>query len=315
MSDDDDSYSDDDFEDDVGSPGGSKVEESVAGMSLGAVGAEGQKVAKGQEEEEEEEEEEGNDYYGKEDEKDASAAAVLTSPKRDAACTWEPVRLDEVEIGQRIGGGGFAIVYQGQWRGKDVALKTLFDPRVDKKLMQEFMDELHVMGSLAHPGIVNVLGANITPPKLFIVMELCDRSLYQFLHLTHEPLDTVLGVRMCRDIASALAYLHARSPAIIHRDIKTMNLLLTIDLRIKLCDFGLVTTRTTTAGTPCYMAPELLAGKPFNKAVDVFAFGVVMWEIFSREVPWSGYDPQDIRRRVCSGERPSMALLDRLGPT
>ena len=142
-----------------------------------------------------------------------------------------------------------------------VALKTLFDPRVDKKLMQEFMDELHVMGSLAHPSIVRVLGANITPPKLFIVMELCDRSLYQFLHLTNEPLDESAGVLMCQDVASGLAYLHNQRPAIIHRDIKTMNLLLTVGMRIKLCDFGLVTN---------HLLPSLLVCCKRSLPVRVF---------------------------------------------
>ncbi len=67
---------------------------------------------------------------------------------------------------------------------------------------------------------------------------------------------------------------------------------------MKLCDFGLVTTRATTAGTPNYMAPELLGDAPFSKAVDVYAFGVVLWELFARKVPFMGWRPADIKEQV-----------------
>ena len=100
---------------------------------------------------------------------------------------WTHVHPEDIDIGQRIGGGGFAIVYEGRWEGRHVALKTLFDPRVSKELVQEFMDELHVMSSLSHPNVVELFAANTRPPKLVIVMELCDRSLYQLLHRTERP--------------------------------------------------------------------------------------------------------------------------------
>ena len=66
----------------------------------------------------------------------------------------------------------------------------------------------------------------------------------------------------------------------------------------KLCDFGLVNTREVTAGTPNYMAPELFLAKPFSTSVDVFAFGVLLNEMWAREVPWDGYSPLDIRQKV-----------------
>lgn len=101
-------------------------------------------------------------------------------------CVWEVANIDDCEFGTRIGGGGFAIVYEGYWKDKHVAFKTLFDPRVDEKLKREFMDELHVMSSLSHPNVVELFAVNIKPPKLFFIMELCDRSLYQLLHLMQE---------------------------------------------------------------------------------------------------------------------------------
>ena len=229
---------------------------------------------------------------------------------REGGTPWEVADMDDVDIGERIGGGGFAIVYEGYWKGRHVALKTLFDPRVDEKLKKEFMDELHVMSSLNHPNVVELFAANVKPPKMLFIMELCDRSLYQLLHLTAEKLEVETLVQMAKDFAAGMAYLHRQKPAIIHRDIKSPNLLLTIDLRIKLCDFGLVTTRITTAGTPSYMAPELLKNKPFSKEVDVYAFGIVLWEMFAREVPWNAMDPHEIRDRVVRGERPEIPRFD-----
>ena len=228
----------------------------------------------------------------------------------DADCVWEVADIDDCDFGTRIGGGGFAIVYEGYWKNKHVAFKTLFDPRVDEKLKREFMDELHVMSSLRHPNVVELFAVNVKPPKLFFIMELCDRSLYQLLHLTTETITIDKMIEMATGFASGMEYLHGKKPPIIHRDIKSPNILLTIDWKIKLCDFGLVTTKVTTAGTPAYMAPELLKNKPFSKEVDVYAFGIVLWELFSREVPWNAMDPRDIITTVSSGQRPEIPRYD-----
>lgn len=101
-----------------------------------------------------------------------------------------------------------------------------------------------------------------------------------------------------------MRHLHTRRPPIVHRDLKSHNVLLDTRGHAKLCDFGLVNTRETTAGTPNYMAPELFLSKPFSPSVDVFAFGVLLNELWAREVPWDGFTPLDIRERVTAGERP-----------
>jgi serine/threonine protein kinase len=72
---------------------------------------------------------------------------------------------------------------------------------------------------------------------------------------------------------------------------------------VRLCDFGLVSTRETTAGTPNYMAPELLEARPFSRKVDVYAFGVLLWEMFVRRLPFGGWRVEDIVRHVSAGRR------------
>jgi len=142
------------------------------------------------------------------------------------------------------------------------------------------------------------------------VMELCRQSLFKLLHDSKTPLSEDTLIRYATDVAEGIKYLHSRRPVMIHRDIKTHNLLISDDGRVKLCDFGLVTTRATTAGTPNYMAPELLGDAPFSKAVDVYAFGVVLWELFARKVPFMGWRPADIKEQVLAGDRPPIPKFE-----
>lgn len=96
---------------------------------------------------------------------------------------WANVNFGEIELGDRIGGGGVGIIYKGWWRNEHVALKTLFDARIGQDLKQEYMDELLVMSKLEHSNIVKFLGACMTPPNLCFIMELCDTSLFNLLHM------------------------------------------------------------------------------------------------------------------------------------
>ncbi|OQS06075.1 serine/threonine protein kinase [Thraustotheca clavata] len=223
---------------------------------------------------------------------------------------WTSIRFEELTVGEKIGGGGVGIVYSGTYRGKEVALKTLFDPRVDQALKDEYMDELLVMSKLHHPHVVEFIGACMEAPNLCFVMELCRMSLFERLHRTNEQISLNELVAIATGVASAMQYLHAQTPVIIHRDLKSQNVLLDKKGIVKLCDFGLVCTKETTAGTPAYMPPELLAGRPFSKAVDIYMYGVLLWEIFARDVPFRGYDVDDIQRKVLAGHRPTIPTID-----
>ncbi|CAM9229101.1 unnamed protein product, partial [Choristocarpus tenellus] len=221
--------------------------------------------------------------------------------------SWTNIQFNEVTIGERIGGGAVGIVQKGWYKGREVALKTLFNCRVDDAVIQEYMDELNVLSQLDHPNIVGLLGACVEPPNLFFVMELCLHSLFHLLHECRRSLSTKEILHMALDVTKAMSYLHAHRPPIIHRDLKSLNLLQSKEGGpLKLCDFGLVRTKVTSAGTPAYMAPELLENRPFNKSVDVYAFGFLLWEMFSSEVPFRGYELSDIREAVLSGTRPKV---------
>ena len=131
--------------------------------------------------------------------------------------SWTNLDFSEIEVGERIGGGGVGVVYEGWFRGEQVALKTLFDPRVDEKLKEEYMDELLVMSQLDHPNIVAFKGACMAPPDLCFVMERCETSLFTLLHYSGTAeLSTYERARMAADVAAAMAYLHARRPCLLY---------------------------------------------------------------------------------------------------
>lgn len=95
------------------------------------------------------------------------------------------------------------------------------------------------------------------------------------------------------------------SIGIIHRDIKSHNILIDSNLQVKVCDFGLSRFKADLgkgtmqfSGTPAYMAPELFQRKTYDESVDQFAFGTLMWEVIAGQVPWDGLDPSDIRHKV-----------------
>ena len=105
----------------------------------------------------------------------------------DSEAAWKHIDFEEVELGEIIGGGGVGVIYMGWYKDKAVALKTLFDPRVDENLKQEYLDELLVMSKIRHSNVVSFLGACMTSPRLFFMMELCETSLYNLLHVERYP--------------------------------------------------------------------------------------------------------------------------------
>ena len=109
-------------------------------------------------------------------------------------------------------------------------------------------------------------------------------------------------------IQSSRAFNFMHKNSIAHRDIKTHNVLITENLDVKICDFGLAQNfkelnkgHGQFSGTPSYMAPEMFNKKPYSEKVDIFAFGTIIWEIFSRKTPFFNMEVQEIKSFVCEG--------------
>ncbi|XP_020233574.1 serine/threonine-protein kinase CTR1 isoform X3 [Cajanus cajan] len=220
--------------------------------------------------------------------------------KEDLDIPWSELILKE-----NIGTGSFGTVLRADWRGSDVAVKILKVQGFDHERFEEFLKEVSLMKRLRHPNIVLLMGAVIQPPKLSIVTEYLSRgSLYELLHMPNvgSSLSERRRLSMAYDVASGMNYLHQMRPPIVHRDLKSPNLLVDDSYTVKVCDFGLSRTKANTflssktaAGTPEWMAPEVIRGELSNEKCDVFSFAVILWELVTLQQPWRLLNPSQCR--------------------
>jgi serine/threonine protein kinase len=197
---------------------------------------------------------------------------------------------------------------------------------VNGEHLKEFSRELTALLHLRHPNLVLFMGA-VFNPQLAIVTEFCSGdTLFRLLHQEKQvQLSWKQKLKMCRDVAHGMTYLHESEPPILHRDLKSLNLLLTDKvasatdgITVKITDFGVSKfldesvnmMNTGQMGTCHWMAPEVLAGYHYSLPADVYSYGIVIWEIVCRETPYRGLNPTLIPYRVLNcNERPSMELL------
>eukprot|EP00179_Madagascaria_erythrocladioides_P025977 CAMPEP_0198327354 /NCGR_PEP_ID=MMETSP1450-20131203/14641_1 /TAXON_ID=753684 ORGANISM="Madagascaria erythrocladiodes, Strain CCMP3234" /NCGR_SAMPLE_ID=MMETSP1450 /ASSEMBLY_ACC=CAM_ASM_001115 /LENGTH=825 /DNA_ID=CAMNT_0044031395 /DNA_START=242 /DNA_END=2719 /DNA_ORIENTATION=+ len=231
--------------------------------------------------------------------------------------TWA-IDFRMIVFGPRIGAGGFGEVYKAKFQQEMVAVKTLQKVEDDdpQAVIAEFMVEMKLMSKLKHANVVTFIGACIHPPNLAIVLEFMPGgSLYRAIHRRRRnhlgPFPLLKTLWIAYGIAKGMEYLHAQYPVIIHRDLKSPNILLGSNVHeVKVTDFGLSRLRVATyvntgpGGTPEWMAPELLRQDPFDEMSDVFSFGVILWELVVCEKPWSFDHPMQIVFKVGSrGEK------------
>lgn len=223
----------------------------------------------------------------------------LTLDIEDLVIPWSDLVLKE-----RIGAGSFGTVHRADWHGSDVAVKILMEQDFHAERFNEFLREVAIMKRLRHPNIVLFMGAVTQQPNLSIVTEYLSRgSLYRLLHkpAAREMLDERRRLNMAYDVAKGMNYLHRRNPPIVHRDLKSPNLLVDKKYTVKVCDFGLSRLKANTflssksaAGTPEWMAPEVLRDEPSNEKSDVYSFGVILWELATLQQPWSNLNPAQV---------------------
>ena len=214
----------------------------------------------------------------------------------------ENVRLSGIEIDygeismqEQIGNGAFAIVHRGTYRGVEVAVKRLKLNQVNERAVTDFHTELAVMKSLRHPNIVQAKGACVEP--VCLVTEFCSNgSLFDVLHNRDIELSWRLKLKLAYDAARGMNFLHTHSPIIIHRDLKSLNLIIDGDWNLKVSDFGLSrfkvpTMMTGQCGTYQWMAPEVVGGHRYTESADVYSFGINLWEIYTRRIPHANLSP------------------------
>ncbi|CAE5956910.1 unnamed protein product [Arabidopsis arenosa] len=209
---------------------------------------------------------------------------------------------NDLVIGERIGLGSYGEVYHADWHGTEVAVKKFLDQDFSGAALAEFRSEVRIMRRLRHPNVVFFLGAVTRPPNLSIVTEFLPRgSLYRILHRPKSHIDERRRIKMALDVAMGMNCLHTSTPTIVHRDLKTPNLLVDNNWNVKVGDFGLSRLKhntflssKSTAGTPEWMAPEVLRNEPSNEKCDVYSFGVILWELATLRLPWRGMNPMQV---------------------
>lgn len=232
-----------------------------------------------------------------------------------------PKRIGKYEIGELLGEGTCGTVHRAHdpFVGRDVALKVAHR-REAAKMMQSgtarrtFFSEAHAAGQLTHPNIVSVHDAGMEGAYSYIVME-------------YVPGDTLqpwgrkgserLGIDRVVDIAfhccRALDYAHSRG--IVHRDIKPSNVMLTPQGGVKITDFSIAVMTAhqeksqAVEGTPNYMAPEQVRGEAAGAAADLYALGVVLFELLSGQVPFSDADVTRLFEQIEKTPAPSLAEI------
>ncbi|MED6162076.1 copper transport protein ctr1 [Stylosanthes scabra] len=227
-------------------------------------------------------------------------------PPREFSLDMEDLDIpwSDLVLKERIGSGSFGTVHRAEWNGSDVAVKILMEQDFHAERFKEFLREVAIMKRLRHPNIVLFMGAVTQPPNLSIVTEYLSRgSLYRLLHRpgAKEVLDERRRLSMAYDVAKGMNYLHKRNPPIVHRDLKSPNLLVDKKYTVKVCDFGLSRLKANTflssksaAGTPEWMAPEVLRDEPSNEKSDVYSFGVILWELATLQQPWGNLNPAQV---------------------
>mmetsp|Transcript_6077 Transcript_6077/g.9349 ORF Transcript_6077/g.9349 Transcript_6077/m.9349 type:complete len:455 (+) Transcript_6077:33-1397(+) len=224
---------------------------------------------------------------------------------------WE-IDPTEWKMIKKLGEGEFGITFQAEFRGRVVAVKRLKLSNPHPKLIEESKQELRLLSHLRHPNIVLFMGACTAAEDFCVVTELMEGgSLFDILHKQQRQLDFWLVLQFARDIAYGMHYLHSQTPIIIHRDLKSGNLLINRYLHLKIADFGLARVKaesgvmTAETGSYRWMAPEVIRHEKYNEKVDVYSFALVVWEMLTGSMPFVGYTPVQAAMAVArQGTRP-----------
>src|ERR1700694_2770368 len=232
-------------------------------------------------------------------------------------------RVGSYEIVERLGGGGMAVVYRAvqQPLGREVALKGL-SPELfqDDGFVKRFEAEAKTLAKLDHPNILPIYDFELTEGMAYLTMPLIRGGTLRDI-LNRGPLDTLSAWRYLREIGDGLQ--HAPDAGTVHRDLKPTNVLIHSDGRAMLADFGLargagqpthLTTIGLAIGTPGYMAPEQLMGHGVDRRSDIYAMGVLTFEMRTGRLPFIGSNRMEVAYATVNAPVPSAAKINNALP-
>ncbi|RCV37188.1 hypothetical protein SETIT_8G042900v2 [Setaria italica] len=216
-----------------------------------------------------------------------------------------------LKIVKKVASGSCGAMFLGTYGGEEVAVKILNPENLDQNAWSEFKQEIYILREVDHPNIVRFIGSCTKPPQFYIVTECMSRgSLFDFLHNEHNVLDLPAVLKYALDVCRGMSYLHQKG--IIHRDLKSANLLLGKDHVVKVADFGLARfqdeggSMTAETGTYRWMAPEVINHQPYDNKADVYSFAIVLWELMTSKIPYTTMSPLQAAVGVRQGLRPQL---------
>lgn len=190
----------------------------------------------------------------------------------------------------QIGKGNSSLVFLGTFKNETVAIKVLKQESV-KLDLEDFKKEMQVLSTLDDPHIIHFYGVTLKP-KLCMITEYCKNgTLFHYLNDQSNYIDWAIGLNWMLQIVKSINTLHHWTPQILHRDIKSLNILIDEKKSIKICDFGLsrfISENFDNAsllkirGTYAYLAPEVYLGSHYNSKSDIYSIGIILWEIILR---------------------------------
>ena len=225
-------------------------------------------------------------------------------------------KLDDYRIIEAIGHGAFSDVYLADDpTGRRVVLKVPHDAIIgDTSAFDRFRREAAIARKLDHPGIQHSYDLQQDRSRPYLVMEYIDGETLRDLLNREGKLPTARAIDILEKLAGAMAYAH--SQGVYHRDLKPENILVTADQRVVVTDFGIallegarrLTWRwlTSAVGTPDYMAPEQIQGKRGDARTDIYALGIILFEMLAGHVPWEGDNPLSVMAQHMNAPVPAL---------
>ena len=220
------------------------------------------------------------------------------------------IDFDDLVFDERIAAGSTCEVHRGRYKNMEVAIKKLLTPPNEGriKFMKEFKRELSLLISLPHhPNLLTLIGFCIEGNNVYLVMDFCEGgTLFDVLYKgkLKFKISFKQKLKIMLDVARGMQFLHQLRRQIIHRDLKSLNILIdkqlvegSLDFTAKIADFGLARSFedpadfvTKRMGTFHWMAPEIFSDKPYNSKTDIYAFSIILWEIFAEKTPYYHLD-------------------------
>jgi serine/threonine protein kinase len=241
---------------------------------------------------------------GEDGETSSSRPSAWPKPSPAAVSVWNDpvllsvqVRLEDIEDLRVLGSGAFGVVYLVRYRGDQLLASKRLRPGVaTRELAHKFMDEIKLVSALEHKNVVRFVGAawSIEADLQALFEFMANGDLRTWLTDASTAQEwTVAKLQLAVDVAEALVYVHSFSPPLVHRDLKSRNVLISNEMEAKLTDFGVSrhqsehNTMTQGVGTTRWLAPEVIEGRSdYGPAADIFSFGVVLSELDSHKIPY-----------------------------